>query len=115
MATYALASIPLIRRIRTDEARQVWFTDNATAGGKLTATKDWWDKLSTSGPSYGYNVNEPKSWLYVKEAKAKEAMRLFANTGVQVTTVGTRHLGSAIGSDEFIKDFVQLKVTKWLT
>ena len=41
MAMYALASIPLIRRIRTDHARQVWFTADATAGGKLTATKDW--------------------------------------------------------------------------
>ena len=66
------------------------------------------------GPSYGYNVNGPKSCLFVKQAVSEDAKRLFANIGVRITTVGTRLLGSAIGSEEFVRDFVQSKVEKWV-
>ena len=113
MAMYAIASVPLIQKISTENAPQVWFADDATSGGKLIAIRDWWDKLSLKGPDYGYYTNGPKSSLYVKAAHIEEARRLFDNTGIKITTVGTRHLGSALGSDDFIQEFVRAKVEKW--
>ena len=115
MAMYAIASIPLICKISTKDASQVWFADDATSGGKLLSLKQWWDKLSSFGPSYGYYVNGPKSYLYVKAPYAEEARRLFEGTGIQITTVGTRHLGSALGSEDFVKEFVSSKVKGWIS
>ena len=65
------------------------------------------------GPNYGYYTNGPKLYLYVKASYAEQAKHLFGNTGIQITTIGTRHLGSALGSDDFVRDFVGRKVAKW--
>ena len=65
------------------------------------------------GPNYGYYTNGPKSYLYVKASYAEQAKHLFGNTGIQITTIGTRHLGSALGSDDFVREFVGRKVAKW--
>ena len=115
MPMYAIASVPLIDRISTANSPQVWYADDATTGGKLTAVREWWDKLSSLGPSYGYYPNEPKSWLIVKEAVREDAEIVFANTGIQITSIGMRHLGSALGSEAFIQDFIQLKTSSWIS
>ena len=39
MAMYALASVPLIERVSTSDASQVWFADDATSGGRLAAMR----------------------------------------------------------------------------
>ena len=53
------------------EAKQVWFADDATGGGKLQQLKWWWDKLNEVGPAFGYFSNATKTWLVVKENQPK--------------------------------------------
>ena len=60
MAIYAVATVPLIEKLQNTNTKQVWYADDATAGGTLLHLKAWWTMLSSSGPSYGYFVNPGK-------------------------------------------------------
>ena len=42
-----------------------------------------------------------------------EAERIFDGSGVRVTCTGKRHLGAALGTGSFIKEYVQEKVATW--
>ena len=53
--------------------------------------------------------------LIVKDpSMAHAAAELFADTGIQITCQGERHLGAAIGSEEFKNKYVSTKVNKWV-
>ena len=113
MAMYALGILPLIRAVATQGAKQVWYADDATASGQLTNIRNWWDQLTTDGPSFGYHVNNEKSWLIVKEEHLEQAERTFEGTGIKITSEGKRHLGSALGTSNFVARYVQKKVKTW--
>ena len=68
MPMYALATIPLINRLR-DETNvvQVWYADDASASGSLSSLRKWWDSLASAGPAYGYHANAGKTWLITKD------------------------------------------------
>ena len=83
-------------------AREVWFADDATGGGSLTALRSWWDKLVTLGPNFGYHLNGDKTWLVVKDGLEDAAMEASVGTSVQVTRQGRKHLGAALGSCSFV-------------
>ena len=102
MAMYAVAITPLIHCLADDNIKQVWFADDASAGGKLDRIKNWWNNISRIGPEYGYYPNASKTWLIIKESCYKQAKLMFQGTGV-ITSEGKRHLGSAIGSSTFIE------------
>ena len=114
MAMYAIAITPLIHRLEDRATKQVWFADDATAGGGLNHLKAWWDRISAIGPDYGYYPNASKTWLIVKEANLEEATALFQGTGVSITVDGRRHLGAAIGTHSFVENYVQRKVSGWI-
>ena len=114
MAMYALATIPLINRIHTDDTSQVWYVDDASGGGKLSSIKAWWDSLTTHGPHYGYLPNAKKCWLVVKPEVAHKARSLFANTNIRITTESRRYLGGALGTSDFCKEFSENKVAEWV-
>ena len=114
MAMFALASVPLIKKIETEEARQAWFADDASAGGLVRAIRQWWDRLTTFGPMYGYFANGAKTSLLVKEEHAEEAKTAFEHTDVKITTIGKRYLGGAIGNDSFIEEYIEEKVIEWV-
>ena len=114
MAMYAIAITPLIRRLEDRVSKQVWFADDATAGGNLAHLKTWWDRISKIGPDYGYYPNSTKTWLIVKDSKLEEATTLFQGTGVSITTEGKRHLGAAIGTNSFVESYVKRKVSGWV-
>ena len=84
MAMYA---VPLIDRV-ANNVRQIWFADDASAGGRLEDLHNWWDALREAGPDYSYFVNSGKSWLIVKERDLSEAQSFFQGTGINVTTEG---------------------------
>jgi hypothetical protein len=46
MAMYAVAITPLIHRLSEERIKQVWFADDASAAGKLSGVKDWWNNIS---------------------------------------------------------------------
>ena len=111
-AMYSLGVIPLIRKLN-HLAHQLWFADDAAAGGNLSSLLAWWEKLNDIGPAFGYYPNAEKSWLVVKDEHVKVAEELFSPHKVNLTTAARKHLGAAIGGTEFIDLFFQKKVHTW--
>ena len=114
MAMYTIAVNPLIHRLKHDTTKQIWFADDATAGGKFNNLREWWDCHINIGPEYGYFPNASKTWLIVKEGYKDEATSTFEGTQVVIIEEGQKYLGSAIGKQTFIESYVQQKVTTWI-
>ena len=89
MAIYSVSVTPLIASLQDSRVKQVWFDDDATAGGTLHGLHDWWSRLQDLGSLYGYSPNASKTWLIVKRAYFSDTQRLFEGTGVQVTVEGS--------------------------
>ena len=111
MAMFALGIAPLIKELQG--IHQIWFADDAAAGGSLDELHHWWTKLIEIGPRYGYYPNPGKTWLLVKEEGHMEAQSLFAQSGVNITSSGQKHLGAALGNLEFTTKFIETKVKEW--
>ena len=113
MAMYAIAITPLIKDLEDKSVKQIWYADDATACGKISNLKTWWDEMTKKGPEYGYFPNAAKTWLVVKEEKLEEAHSIFRGTNVSITSDGRKLLGAAIGTAHFVNSYVQQKVAKW--
>ena len=96
MPLYALATIPLINNLK-GEVKQVWYADDASASGSLPSLREWWDKLGSIGPAFGYLVNASKTWLITKENHLSKAKEIFQDSGVKITSKGRPYVGAAIG------------------
>ena len=114
MAMYTIGTLPLIHRLQGPVA-QVWYADDASAGGSVTGLRRWWDVLQSSGPLFGYYPNPSKTWLIVKPEHLQNVETQFQGTGVQITTQGQWHLGAPLGSRSFIEEFVRAKVSVWVS
>ena len=110
MAMYAIAITPLINTLESESMKQIWYADDAAAGGKLSHLKAWWDRLTELGPDYGYYPNASKSWLIVKEEHLPAAEIAFRESGVAITKEGRRYLGGAIGTRMFVETYAREKV-----
>ena len=44
MAMYAISTLPLIQRLN-QSVQQVWYANDATAGGELHSLRHWWNML----------------------------------------------------------------------
>ena len=62
MPFYALTIIQLIQSL-PDMVKQVWYVDNASAGGELQDLCIRWNQLSWLGILYGYLPNDKKILL----------------------------------------------------
>ena len=115
MAMYTLTIKPLITKLKEScpDVKQAWYTDDATGASTCSNPQSWWDKLSTLGPLFGYHPNPSRTYLVVKEEHKENATQAFADTGIQITTEGKHHLGAAIGSHSFTKEYVGRKVHEW--
>ena len=115
MAMYAIAVTPLINHLHQlqPDISQVWYADDATAAGQLESLLQWWKLVSSMGPLYGYFPNAIKTYLIVKPQYLDSATALFQGTNVQITCLGQRHLGAAIGSRSFTEEYVSKKVKLW--
>ena len=111
---YAIATLPLIRRL-PNPVTQVWYADDAAASGSLNNLRYWWDELQKVGPRYGYFPNPKKSWLITKEVCHTDALAFFSSTSINVTSHGHSYLGSPLGSPAFIDEFVSEKIAQWST
>ena len=121
MAYYSIATWPLINKVSESQkhaqvpGKQAWFADDATAVGPLERVKEMWDVICTDGPKLGYNPKASKTVLIVKgEDNLSKARSLFGDTGITITTEGERHLGAAVGSEDFKISYVSNKVKKWV-
>jgi len=113
MAMYAVSTIPLLQNAKTPSAKQIWFADDATSGGKLTGMRHWWDVLATAGPLYGYDINAIKSWLIVKPNRLEQAKAVFKETQVNISAEGGRHLGAALGTKSFVAKYLEERISSW--
>ena len=114
MAMYAIAVNPLICQLKRNSMKQIWFADDATAGGKLADIREWWDQLVKVGPDYGYFPNASKTCLIVKEGLEDQATSAFDGTQVSITSEGKKYLGSALGTETFTEEYVRQKVATWV-
>ena len=92
---------------------QAWFADDAQAAGRLSHLRTWWDTLKQGGPHFGYHLNPLKSVLVVKEHKFEEAKQIFKGTGLRIAR-GHKDLGAALGSVEFVEQYIAEKVAEWV-
>ena len=115
MAMYSIGVTPLINTLQGPQISQVWFADDATAGGSINGFYDWWCALKSKGPSYGYFVNTSKTWLIVKPEYRNLANEVFRNTGISVTSEGKRHLRASTDSWSFTTEYVKEKVQSWIS
>ena len=111
MAMYAIAITPLIHHLNQEGTKQVWFADDATAGGSLKNLKAWWDQISELGRGFGYHPNAVKTWLVTKESHLERATEHFNGTGISIIAEGRRHLGA----HNFTESCVKQKVAEWIT
>ena len=114
MAMYAIAITPLIRSLEDEKIKQVWFADDATAGGSLLGLRRWWDHLVERGSAYGYYPNPAKTCLVLNEKKMEMAKEVFEGTGISITEEGKRHLGAATGTQAFVDKYVMQRVSEWV-
>ena len=115
MPFYALSTIPLIDHLgNTSRITQLlWYADDASSAGSLTSLREWWGKLVTSGPAFGYHANASKSWLITKEQCLSKARELFGDMSVNITCQGGPYLGAPLSCDHFCDEFVRGKVAQW--
>ena len=120
-AFYGLGTKPIIEELdqlnthETPDVSQAWFADDATGAGKLVPLKVWWDTIQKEGVRYGYFVKPSKSWLILKDPqKLEECRELFADSPINITLDGKRHLGAALGSNNFKNEYIDDKVQKWV-
>ena len=118
MPMYTISILPLIDlSIYSQDsasARQMAFADDFTGIGTIEQLKIWWDTLNNYGPYIGYYPNASRSVLVVKEEFMQHAVTLFADTNVQVTASGNKHLGACVGSDGYRTKYVEEKVRSWI-
>ena len=115
MSLYAISLQPLITRLQVKSAAsQCWYADDATGCGSLEDVKTWWDELMGSGPPLGYFPSPQKCWLIVKPEKEQAAKEIFSETAINITTEGRKHLGAALGSRDFLEEYVGEKVEEWV-
>ena len=103
MAMHAAATVPLIEELQSTNTKQVWYADDATAGGTLLNLKAWWTMLSSSGSSYRYFVNPGNTWLIVKPQHEHDAKEPFSGTGVVITLKGSAILVQNLGTVLFYR------------
>ena len=115
MAFYAISTLPLITSLQAaSTVKQCWFADDASGAGRVTQIKDWWDALNTLGPNLGYFPKDEKCWIIVKPEKEESVREVFHGTDINITVHGQKHLGAALGSREYMEEYVNEKVSNWV-
>uniref|UniRef100_A0A146KS76 Uncharacterized protein n=1 Tax=Lygus hesperus TaxID=30085 RepID=A0A146KS76_LYGHE len=113
MYMYAVGTLPLIRQLRGDEWRQVWYADDSACAGRLIAVREWLSRLQEEGPKWGYYPEPAKSYLIVKPGLEERAAEVFQDLNIQIVQ-SHRYLGGTIGPLSAQEEFVSGKVAEWV-
>jgi len=117
MAAFGANTLPLIRRLKQQlgtSILQKWYADDANATGQLPALREFFELLTSVGPNYGYRVNPGKCWLVVQPGNLDEAKRIFEGLPINITDAGHDILGSAIGTDDYVRSFTATKCSDYV-
>ena len=113
MLMYAISTSPLIHSVCDPRQwTQLYYVDDASAGGTLSELHDWFDLLCSHGPTFGYHPELTKSFVFVHERCRSEAVTIF-DLGIQVLT-GHRFLSGFLGSHNERDEYVMSKICKWV-
>ena len=96
-------------------AKKVVSVDDFSVAGSLNSVKNYWNKLTAIGPKYGYFPKPAKSCRFREKNFLMEVQNLLANSRVNTTAEGKRHLGAVIRSTEYRDKYVQDLVKDWDT
>jgi len=119
MAMYAMALVPLLRFLHP-LCSQVWYADDATGCDTFE------NMLQIHGPKFGYFPKPSKCILIVKPERLSKANEIFKgsdvevkaegakDSGIEINTTGTRHLGAAVGTEKFKAEYVNTKIDGWI-
>ena len=114
MFMYAIGTLPLICSLNNPTRwTQLWYADDASAGGLLPDLHEWFSLVCSRGPAFGYFPEPRKSVLVVSQNFKMEAEAKFSNLGVKVVT-GNRFLGGFVGDLSDQNSYVTSKVQKWV-
>ena len=91
----------------------MWYADDSAATGTIKQLHTWWNRLAEHGPLFGYFPNPTKTWVVVKQEHEQEASRVFADSGINITTKGRPYIGAAVGTEEYVTEYVSSKVSEW--
>ena len=112
MVMYALGIKPII--YAASRAKKIFYADDGAGAGTLRDVFDWWNYLNFEGPNYGYFPKPAKTILIVKPEKLHEAQQIFGHAGIQITTGGSKYLGSVIGQQSFKEDHIKTEVAAYI-
>ena len=89
-----------------NESRQFTFIDDLNRTGTLETLKKWYKSLEEEGKRFGYVVNVGKSDLIAKGQYKDKPIKIFKNSHIKKITMGHRHLGSVIESNQLIENYI---------
>ena len=113
MGAYALDILPMLYSLldfvltNEDQTKEAAFAFDLAIVGKLADITNFWDRLATIGPKYGYFPKATKSYLIVKSRCLKDAKAMMTDTNIKITNKGRKHLDSVVGSDTYKVQYVQ--------
>ena len=105
MPIYALGSLPLLNITTTDSTKHTAYADDMSCVRKLRNVLTLWNKLNTFGSKMRY---------FPKAEKYEAAKGIFKDTNLNITNEGKRHLGAVVGTEEFVKEYVIMRVNEWV-
>ena len=78
----------------------------------LSSVRQWFEKLLSDGPAFGYFPVPSKTVFVVQPSDLQKANELFCDLGVKVVT-GSKFLGGFVGDKSLAAGFVSDKVKAW--
>ena len=117
MPAYGVGILPFLSLIKSGGGKgvkQLAYADDIGGGAKIRTLREWWSNIEEHGPSFGYYPKASKSWLVVKEDKYEEALEVFNNTGINITTQGRKYLGGYVGTKEGAEEYVSELRDDWI-
>jgi len=108
---------PLLDSIDIPDTTHGAYADDSRAIGKLKALLIWRKQLvnETSAKHWIPSKATEKLWLILKPERIELAKVMFAETKINITSEGRKHLGAAIGSSSYKKSYMKTKVDEWVS
>ena len=120
MGAYALGVTPLIHflheyvSMNNHRCKEVAFPDDFTIAGKIEGIRSYWELLQEVGLLYSHFPKPSKSYLVVKEQYLENTIETFRGSEVKITAEGKKHLGAAIGREDFKASYTKSLVDNWI-
>ena len=119
MGTDALGVTPVLHflhefiLINEQRSKEVVFADDQTIAGNIKEIEQYRELLLQVDPKYGYYPKPSKSHLIVKEEHLDKTKFIFKGSEAEIAKIGQRHLGAAVGSKEFKREYIESVVNNW--